>query len=186
MIETERILEIYCDGSCYNRPPFNSMGIGFIAVDSGDDLKVKYNDDIRITAGYAVDLQTKGTNNIAEYAALIESLSYLLINYKPITDFQIDKVIIHSDSTIVVDQMCEISRVNSKHLQSFHKAAMLLLKMTQKYTDVTIKWVSRKHAYLKIADKAARYGNPYFRSTTSPGRYVFNLVIHNYNEEIKR
>lgn len=186
MIDPVRTIEVFCDGSCYNRPPFNSMGIGFILKDSGEDNTVSWQYGPPFTVGYSVDLCTKGTNNIAEYAAIIEALSYLYINYKPVKDFGIDRIIIHSDSNMVVGQLTKDHNVNAEHLKQYHALATLLMGAVGKFAELTVKWVPRTHQYLKVADRAARYANPYFRSTKSPGKEVFNLKIHNYNEEIKR
>lgn len=61
------------------------------------------------------------TNNIAEYQALLACLRKAI-------DMNCKHLIVHSDSQLMVRQMCGVYRVKDKTLQTFHREASALLR----------------------------------------------------------
>ena len=64
------------------------------------------------------------TNNIAEYQALLACLRKALT-------MQCAHLIVHSDSQLMVRQMCGQYRVKDKMLQTFHQEAARILRQAQ-------------------------------------------------------
>lgn len=127
-------LKVYCDGACHNKQKdtdtHNQMGIG---------VSVQYDgEEVATLSKYIGD----GTNNIAEYNALIEGLKlsreirFLLMEEQ----FEVDEVVIHSDSQIIVNQYNGDWECREEVLKKLLNIA-LLIKL-----DFPIKviWIPRK------------------------------------------
>ncbi len=93
--------EIFFDGACL---PFNPNGVatyGFVIKNSG-----------KIVSSGSGIASEKGTNNIAEYTALIKALEKAL-------ELGYTKVKIYGDSLLVVNQINGIYEVKSSKYLSF-------------------------------------------------------------------
>lgn len=135
------MVEMYCDGSCYNSNYKNYMGIGvYVLEDKGD---------VHFHAYTGV-----GTNNIAEYMAVMTALLYIK-NTK-----MEDEVTIYSDSQLVIYQITGKYKCKKKHLQE-------ILSTIHQIKDsipntISFKWVSREHPMQQMADKLSNRGNPHY------------------------
>lgn len=76
------------------------------------------------------------TNNVAEYTALAKALEWLVAN-----NLTSDKVVINSDSQLVVNQLQGNYKVKGKRIIPLYKQVLLLKK---KFSDVEIRWVPRE------------------------------------------
>ena len=112
--------DIYIDGGCSGNP--GPMRIAMFIPD--------YN--IR----RILELLVHGTNNIAEYMALVMTLKFLIRNTIP----HVELFVIKSDSKLVVEQMNGTWKVNDEILLSLHNQAIGLLKLLPK---VTLQWIPR-------------------------------------------
>ena len=121
-------LTIYFDGSCNLEE--NKIGIGVVILRKGRVLK-----KISKEAG-------SGTNNVAEYAALIVGL-------KEAKKLGAKEVEIVGDSQLVVNQIKGEYKVKAPHLKPLYSKLISLLKDFKK---VKIRWVPRKK---NIANKLA-------------------------------
>lgn len=159
----ERQIKVYCDGSCYNKLSYNTIGVGFVVVDPaslGCVLNSHYG-DTPYTHIQAIDMGVTGTNNTAEYMALIQALEYVT-RYDALYSRKVDEVVMYSDSRIVIEQINGNYAIRGEHLQKLHHLIQVLTKTISKYTQIRFEWVSRNEPYQKLADRASKVGNPYF------------------------
>lgn len=113
-------IEIYIDGAAQKNP--GPAGIGIIFKVTDDNICFKLSKFIGIC-----------TNNQAEYIALIESLKEAIKrNFK--------KVIIYSDSELVVNQLNEKYKVKNSILYRYYKEAKELM---QEFDFIEIKTIKR-------------------------------------------
>lgn len=102
-MSTAKKTEVYVDGASRGNP--GQSGIGVLVVRPGGARK-----EIRKYLG-------EGTNNEAEYRALIEALSYL-------SDENVHEIKIHTDSQLVANQMNARWKVKDPKLRILHGKAM--------------------------------------------------------------
>jgi len=104
------IFRIYCDGGARGNP--GPAGIGVVVNDEKDNLIHKFGKRIGAT-----------TNNVAEYTAVVEALTYL---GEKIRFEKGDKIAFHLDSELVVSQLNGIYKVKNEKLR------LLLWKVREK------------------------------------------------------
>jgi len=112
-------VEVYCDGSALH----DRMGIG-VAVFSGPTCTYKI-----------VRRLGPGTNNQAEYRALIAALKYCLENHSE------DDITVYMDSQLVVRQITGEYTVRNEALQPLKEEALSLLGSLK---SVSIRWIPEK------------------------------------------
>ncbi|HXV46581.1 MAG TPA: ribonuclease HI, partial [Nitrososphaera sp.] len=98
------MIEVYFDGLCQ---PVNPGGIACYAF-------VVKNDGKTIHSGYGVagePFSKDSTNNVAEYTALVKAFEWL-VAYNHVRD----KVVINSDSQLVVNQLQGNYKVKGKRI----------------------------------------------------------------------
>ena len=122
-------LTIYIDGACRGNP--GPAGIGVVIQKNGETIK-----EISKSIG-------EGTNNIAEYSALIQALEEAL-------EKKAGSVQIYTDSELVYKQIMGEYKVKHPNVQGLFLKAKLL--MTQ-FKDIKITHVLREKN--KQADKLA-------------------------------
>jgi ribonuclease HI len=123
------LIEVYFDGLCQ---PVNPGGIAcyaFVARSNGKTLHSNYG-----VAGEP--FSPDSTNNVAEYTALAKALEWLVAN-----NLTSDKIVINSDSQLVVNQLQGNYKVKGKRIIPLYKQVLLLKK---KFSDVEIRWVPRE------------------------------------------
>lgn len=76
------------------------------------------------------------TNNEAEYAAVIQALSYVAETWRELD--MATEVILHSDSALVVGQVSKGWRVNVPHLLPLRDEVQRLVKLFPKVTFVQV------------------------------------------------
>ena len=128
-------IEVYIDGASRGNPGPSAVGI-FMKDSGGKDI---------IRRGEYIG---EGTNNVAEYTALIRALKYLLDNKKLITGSRC--ITIHSDSELLINQIKGDYRIRSDNLIPLAIEARGLLK---KIPDVEFNLIPREEN--KVADKLA-------------------------------
>ncbi len=112
--------EIYFDGS--SKPNPGKMKIG--AVVKFGDRQVMLSKEMG-----------EGTNNMAEYLALLEALKVAL-------EMGAKKVKIFGDSTLVVEQLSGNYRVRSSKLKPIYEEVKRLLS---KFEDWSIEWIPEEY-----------------------------------------
>ncbi len=127
------IYRLYTDGCSKGNPGHAAGGIVIISPEDKVILKKK------------IYIGDKFTNNEAEYIALLEGI---------ITSQKrgIKKIIISSDSQLVLRQLKGEYKVKKQHLKLFHQKIMEKLKIFE-YFD--FEEVYRTHKYIQIADALA-------------------------------
>lgn len=113
------MIEVYVDGSCKGNP--GPMRIAMMIENYG----------------YTTKNIGNGTNNIAEYKALIAALQFIIDNPILLTE----PIIIKSDSRLVVEQMNGNWKVNDLKLISLVQAADKLMKVL---FNIKIQWIPRE------------------------------------------
>ncbi len=109
------------DGACVGNP--GPMGIGgLIQLDNGDQHTIS-------------EYRGYGTNNVAEYTALIEVLNLA-------TQLGVKNLSVCGDSLLVVNQINGNWSVKNDGLIPLHRTARNIMK---NIPGVSVKWVRREH-----------------------------------------
>jgi len=116
-----KITEVYIDGASRGNPGESGIGVLIIRPDSSRK-------EIRKYIG-------RGTNNEAEYKALIAALDHLLAE-------EISEVKIHTDSQLVASQMNGLWKVKDPKLRILHSEAK---KLVSSLTTLEIEYVPREN-----------------------------------------
>jgi ribonuclease HI len=124
--------ELYVDGASFGNP--GPSGIGIVLIADGETIVARSED-----TGY-------GTNNEAEYRALLEGMNEALQR-------GISELAVRSDSQLLVRQMLGEYKVKAKGLIPFRMEAEALRK---KFDTVTFEHVRRE--YNSTADALAKAG----------------------------
>ena len=119
-MSAKKTTEVYIDGASRGNPGESGIGILVILPDSTRE-------EIREYIG-------RGTNNEAEYKALIRALRYLVAEVNP-------EVKIHSDSKLVANQMNGLWRVKDPKLRILHSEAK---KFASRIAALEIEYVPRE------------------------------------------
>lgn len=123
-----QLLEVYFDGLCQ---PVNPGGVACYAYVVKENNKLIHSD-----YGLAGEPFSKeATNNVAEYTALERALEWLVDNNHAA------KVMVRSDSQLVVNQLNGQYRVRTKRLVPLYLNVVSLMK---KFSDIQIEWVPRE------------------------------------------
>ena len=123
---------LYVDGASFGNP--GPSGIGVVLVHD-DDAVLTRSEDV----GY-------GTNNQAEYRALLKGLSEAL-------ERGITRLLVRSDSQLLVRQMTGEYKVKSKGLQVLRREAEALKRQ---FDEIDFEHVRRE--YNEVADELAKQG----------------------------
>ena len=119
-MSAKKTTKVYIDGASRGNPGESGIGILVILPDSTRE-------EIREYIG-------RGTNNEAEYKALIRALRYLVAEVNP-------EVKIHSDSKLVANQMNGLWRVKDPKLRILHSEAK---KLASRIAALEIEYVPRE------------------------------------------
>lgn len=124
-------IEIFCDGACYtpNKNELNHQGIGVVTYVNGMEVNAKS------------EYKGKGTNNTAEYLALICGLKNAI---KYIRKYAGYKVKIHTDSKIIVEQFNNRWQCKQEELKPLLNYAQKLGDKLQKKADYKVVWIPRE------------------------------------------
>jgi len=117
-------LKIYIDGGSRGNPGDAAIGV------------VVYNDKSEEIYRFGEKIGTK-TNNVAEYSALIRALEHL----KKMISNTDEKILIYSDSELLVKQINGIYKVKNKKLKTLYDKAKSLLK---NFKNIEIKHIVRE------------------------------------------
>jgi len=124
-------LFVYTDGASRGNP--GNSASAFIVVSS---------------SGRVIDKVAKfigtGTNNIAEYSAIVNALEYVSKRYPRY------RIILHSDSQVVIRQINGEYSVNAPHLKAF----LGRVNKLREKLDIEFKHVPRENKYIAICDRA--------------------------------
>jgi len=124
--------ELYVDGAAFGNP--GPSGIGVVLIVDGETVVARSED-----AGY-------GTNNEAEYRALLEGLNEALQR-------GVTRLHVRSDSQLLVRQMLGEYKVKAKGLIPFRMEAEALRK---RFDEITFEHIRRE--FNSIADELAKAG----------------------------
>ena len=131
-----RSCKMYFDGACRGNPS-NRLGLGFVIFQKNTTVLHEFKS--------AVDIES-GTNNIAEYMALIEGLKYIV-------DEKIDYVDIYGDSDLIIKQVLGVYKVKALHLKVYHDVVKDLLEKIPKVNFQHVPRNENSHAD-KLANEA--------------------------------
>lgn len=112
---------IRTDGSC--RPNPGEMGIGIIIYKDGKKYK-----EISESIGY-------GTNNIAEYQAVIRAL-------KEVEELETEEILIYSDSRLIVNQVNGRYKVKNENIKPLFIKLKEMIRESQ--VRIIISWIGRE------------------------------------------
>ena len=131
-------IKIYTDGACAPSNP-GPMGIGFFIP----DIKL---------ACWAQ--KGEGTNNQAEYLAVMEAIKY----FKNIKAFSNDHLKFITDSLLVVNQINGDWKIKEKTLESFNKSIIQELDNLIKESKIkSYSFVHVRREYNLVADALSKY-----------------------------
>lgn len=127
------MMKLHTDGACIQQK--GVMGIGYV-LQIGDTTYKKYQ-----------GIKAEGTNNIAEYLALLEGITEATTHLKPGED---NTLHIYSDSQLVVNQILGNYKVKNEQLKVLHG---YVLKALERF-NWKIEWIPRE--YNAEADKLSK------------------------------
>jgi ribonuclease HI len=125
---------VYCDGATYKSNPSPSTGVGIVC----------YSDQPRQEVFRISQNTGSGTNNYAEYMALVIALEACIKN-------GFENVIFCLDSQLVVNQCNKVWRVKEPNLQPLYSRVS---NLREKFKSTLIKWVPRTQN--QVADKLSK------------------------------
>lgn len=111
----------FFDGACSGNP--GPMAIRYIVFDAEEEVVERFSKQI----GH-------GTNNVAEYSALIELLEYLEAE-------AIEEVQIYGDSKLVINQIAKTWQITEPHLRALAERAW---KLMERHPRWILSWIPRK------------------------------------------
>lgn len=126
------LVKVYTDGACRGNPGSGAIGI-LISDDEGNVL-----DQHKECIGEC-------TNNIAEYTALKKGLDLAVAHTRK-------KVVVHSDSKLVVCQMNGIWRIKKPHLKSLFDEVK---QKEARFDKVIYNHVPRENQFIRQVDQMA-------------------------------
>lgn len=127
------LFKIYCDGGSRGNP--GQSGCGGVIFDQSGQIFSEISQFIGIQ-----------TNNYAEYYSLILIL-------KRAIELDIQNVLVHMDSLLVVNQINGNWKINNKNLKNLHETVKELISKFEKFEIIHIPRSLNKHADL-LANKA--------------------------------
>ena len=127
------MMKLHTDGACIAQK--GVMGIGYV-LQIGDTTYKRYQ-----------GIKADGTNNIAEYLALLEGITEASTHLQENGD---NTLHIYSDSQLVVNQILGNYKVKNKQLQVLHEYVLKALKRF----NWKIEWIPRE--YNTEADKLSK------------------------------
>ena len=127
--------KIQFDGAAIPNP--GEMGIGVVLIEDKD-----------IITEIAKKLPDKGTNNIAEYTALLTGISAA-------SELGWKEVLIEGDSKLVINQVKGAWKINKAHLKRLHAQ---VVKDLSKFDSYALNWIPREKNSVadELASKALR------------------------------
>lgn len=138
---------VYFDGACEPRNPGGVGTYGFVVYSNNDSV-------VHEDYGIACEPSLNCTNNVAEYTGLIRALEWLMVH-----GFSGSRLIVYSDSQLVVRQLMGVYSVRAEHLKPLHDRALELLSNF----NAELRWVPRegntradelsKRAYIEYLDR---------------------------------
>jgi ribonuclease HI len=117
-VDEQKVVECWVDGG-YS--PVVRKGVWCFIVDGG---KPSY--------GFEEDPESKLTNNVMEYRAVIELLKNLADG---------SHINVNSDSQLIVNQLIKVYRINFSHLAELNEEVWAIAD--QKKLSVSFKWIPR-------------------------------------------
>lgn len=122
-------INCFFDGACKGNPD-GAMGFGAVIID-GDNVH---------EISHGVKAKIGNSNNVAEYLAFIEVLTYIKDNFD-----KNDKIIIQGDSTLVVKQMSGQWKIKEgSYVEHALFAKDLLEKIKYQIGKIGIGWIPRE------------------------------------------
>ena len=148
--------QLYCDGAAKNNP--GPAGCGAVLYLTMPESKVEM-----------VQSLGMGTNNEAEYCGLLLGMKEAHERYK------LDKLVIRTDSALVVNQVNGQWKCKANNLKPFLKAAQALLKKHQ--PGWTLEWIPRDQNAVadRLANKAVRTDCVF--PDTTPRKFLDSFIV---------
>jgi ribonuclease HI len=102
-----KVIKLYTDGAARGNP--GPAGIGVVIMDPDGTILEEWSEPL----GTA-------TNNVAEYSALLKGLE-IAEKHRP------ERLLIHSDSELMVKQLAGVYKVKAEHLMEYYQEALTRL-----------------------------------------------------------
>lgn len=131
--------KVYFDGACEPVNPGGTGGIGVLVYRSGELI---------YSAGRIIGRGPEISSNVAEYAALIEGLKFLILN-----DAQSRPVLVCGDSKLVIEQMAGRWKIRGG---LYLDRAMSCKALVSQFKDISFKWIPRE--LNREADRLSKCG----------------------------
>ena len=142
-----KIAALNFDGACEPKNPGGVATAGWILL-GPDGEEIHSGSDV-ICEGLGA------TNNVAEYNALIKSLTWVERNIGELTSRGIEHLSVAGDSMLVVNQVLDKWRCNKLHLEKLRDHCRSLLdSLRNKGLTVKLEWVPRNMN--ELADELSR------------------------------
>jgi ribonuclease HI len=122
------MLHVWCDGSIVDGNPGGRGYTGFVVKDADGQLLCNHSDDL--------GPHQLMSNNVAEYAAVLSALNWLIVN-----GYTEDEVQVRTDSQLIVNQLNGVYHCTVKTLQNLRA---LILSQVEKFPKVTFMWIRRE------------------------------------------
>lgn len=120
----QKTITVFCDGLCEPNPG-GIATCGWLAYQSEELLN-----------SHSSVVCRGATNNVAEYAAVISAMGWLLAN-----GYANERTVVHSDSQLLVYQLAGKYAVRSPNIVALHAQALGLARM---FREVTFRWIPRE------------------------------------------
>jgi ribonuclease HI len=165
------------DGSIIENPA-GRMGIGVYIMDYTENIAKIHKE---------FEGNPENSNNVAEYLALIECLEWLKLR-----DYHKEKILIKSDSQLLVNQMNYIWRIKEIsegekfnkitgkkeyycNVNNYYKQALKAEELLKSFTNIKIVWVPREQN--EIADALSKVSKKY--PPLKSGRMSYKEFVRN-------
>lgn len=143
--------KIQFDGAAIPNP--GEMGIGAVLIENSN-----------IITKISKKLPNNGTNNIAEYTALLTGISKA-------SELGWKHVMIEGDSKLVINQVKGAWKIDKEHLKSLYAQ---VVKELSKFDSYTIKWIPREENSIadELASKALGHGEGVYQHATIKNKAI--------------
>jgi len=121
------VIEVYVDGLCQPVNPGGVAAYGFVIYVDGRR--------VHEASGVAA-VGEEATNNVAEYAAIIGALEWLLER-----GYADEEVVVRSDSQLAVRQLNGVYAVRSRRIRPLYER---VVELAEKFGSIRFEWIPRE------------------------------------------
>lgn len=147
------MITVYFDGACWPRNPGGRATWGYVIKNGQQPLKMAHGE-------HFPEIEGATSNNVAEYAAVINALKWLEEN-----DFLNHKIIVKGDSNLVIMQLSGLWKVKrGAYAHLAHQAKYFV----SKFSNISFEWIRREdNEEADVLSKVLMFENDGRRNTLS-------------------